>query len=57
MLTDVADVPLVVQMVAANQSDDTTLLPLVVHLPAVRGKPSRPKQKPAAVVADKAFDD
>ena len=57
MLTDAAGVPLVVQTVAANQSDGTTLLPLVVNLPAVRGKPGRPKQTPAAVVADKAFDD
>lgn len=49
--------PLVVQTVPANQHDVTTLLPLLVNIPAVRGKPGRPKQKPAAVLADKGFDD
>ena len=44
-------------MVAANQHDGTTMLPLVVNLPAVAGKPGRPKQKPGMVVADKAYDD
>lgn len=48
--------PLVVQMVPANQHDVTTLLPLVTDLPAVAGKPGRPKRKPEQVVADKAFD-
>ena len=57
MLTDAAGVPLVVQMVAANQHDGTTMLPLVVNLPAVAGKPGRPKQKPGMAVADKAYDD
>jgi transposase len=50
-------VPLAVQTEAANQHDGALLLPLVVDLPAVGGKPGRPKQKPDAVVADKAFDD
>ena len=57
MLTDAAGVPLVVQMVAANQHDGTTMLPLVVNLPAVAGKPGRPKQKPGMAVTDKAYDD
>jgi transposase len=48
-------VPLVVQLTAANRHDVNTLLPLVVEIPAVAGKPGRPKQKPAALVADKAF--
>ena len=34
-----------------------TLLPLVVDLPAVAGKPGHPKHKPDQVVADKAYDD
>jgi transposase len=34
-----------------------TLLPLVVEIPAVAGKPGRPQQKPDTIVADKAFDD
>lgn len=43
-------------MTAANRHDLTTVLPLVTEIPAVPGKPGRPKQKPAALVADKAFD-
>jgi transposase len=41
---------------AANQHDVNTCLPLVIEMPAVAGKPGRPKQKPTALVADKAFD-
>jgi transposase len=57
LLTDAGGVPLVVQTVPANQHDVTTLLPLVTEMPAVAGKPGRPKQKPDMLVADKAFDD
>ena len=57
MLTDAEGVPFVVQIVAANRHDGTTLLPLVIDLPAVAGKPGRPKRKPDMLVADKAFDD
>jgi transposase len=42
---------------AANAHDIRAALPLVTEIPAVPGKPGRPKQKPAALVADKAFDD
>lgn len=56
-MTDAAGVPLVVQFTAANCHDVNTLLPLVVDIPAVAGKPGRPKQKPDTLVADKAFDD
>lgn len=45
-----------VETVPANQHDATTLLPLIVELPAVAGKPGRPKQKPAKLIADKGFD-
>lgn len=45
-----------IQLDAANQHDVNTLLPLIVEIPAVGGKPGRPKQKPEALVADKAFD-
>lgn len=55
-MTDAAGVPLVVQLEAANRHDVKALLPLVVKLPAVRGKRGRPKQKPASLVADNAFD-
>ena len=48
--------PLVVQTAAAHEHDSTTLLPLVIDIPAVGGKPGHPKSKPASLVADKAFD-
>jgi transposase len=57
VLTDATGMPLVVQTVPANQHDVTTMLPLVVNMPAVAGKPGRPKRQPAMIVADKAFDD
>ena len=55
-MTDATGVPLVIQVEAANRHDVNTLLPLVVNIPAVSGKPGRPKQKPETAVADKAFD-
>jgi transposase len=57
VLTDAEGTPLVVQIVPANQHDVTTLLPLVLDMPAIAGKVGRPKQKPDSLVADKAFDD
>jgi transposase len=57
VLTDAAGVPMVVQVVPANWHDGTTMLPLLVDMPAVAGKPGRPKWKPEKIVADKAFDD
>lgn len=44
VLTDAGSVPLVVQTAPANQHDVTTMLPLVVNLPAVAGKRGVPKQ-------------
>lgn len=56
VLTDATGTPLVVQTVPANQHDVTTMLPLVVNMPTVAGKPGRPKRQPNMIVADKAFD-
>jgi hypothetical protein len=56
LLTDASGAPLVLQLAAANRHDVNMLLPLVLDIPPVAGKPGRPKQKPEAVVADKAFD-
>ena len=46
LLTDAGGIPLVVQLQSANQHDVNTCLPLVIEMPAVAGKPGRPKQKP-----------
>ena len=48
--------PLAVNVAAANTHDVRTALPLVVASPAVAGRPGRPKQKPATLVADKGYD-
>jgi transposase len=56
LLTDAAGAPLVIQLRGANEHDLNAALPLITEIPAVAGKPGRPKQKPAAFVADKAFD-
>lgn len=55
-MTDAGGIPLVVQFTAANRHDVKTLLPLLVDLPAVAGKPGHPKHKPDQLLADKAFD-
>jgi transposase len=47
---------LVVQTAAANEHDSTLLLPLVIDIPAVAGKPGHPKRKPDSLMADKGFD-
>lgn len=48
---------MVMHLAPANQHDGSTLLPLVLDMPAVPGKVGRPKQKPERVVADKGYDD
>ena len=55
--TDATGAPLVVQTLPASQHEVTTMLWLVVNMPAVAGKPGRPRRHPAMIVADKAFDD
>jgi transposase len=56
LLTDAKGTPLVVIITGAERNDHTQLLPLAEHLPAVRGKPGRPKQKPKAIYADRGYD-
>jgi transposase len=52
-------IPLAVQLSAANAHDATQLLPLVDAIPPIigpRGKPGRPRKRPAKLHADKAYD-
>lgn len=55
-LTDGNGIPLVVILTAANVHDIKELLPLVDHIPAVRGKRGRPRHRPDRVQADTAYD-
>ena len=48
-----------VRLSAANAHDTTQLLPLVDAIPPIvspRGKPGRPRKRPAKLHADKAYD-
>jgi transposase len=52
-------IPLAVCLSAANTHDSTQLLPLVDAIPPIigpRGKPGRPRKRPAKLHADKAYD-
>lgn len=56
VLTDGKGTPLSAQVTAANTHDVTQLLPLVDAVPPVLGQPGRPKQRPAELYADRAYD-
>lgn len=56
LLTDGWGVPLVLILTAANVHDVKELLPLVDHIPPVRGKPGPPRRHPDRVQADTAYD-
>jgi transposase len=52
-------IPLAVRLSAANAHDATQLLPLIDAIPPFigpRGKPGRPRKRPAKLHADKAYD-
>lgn len=57
LLTDGQGVPLAITITAGNTHDTRAALTTVVDLNPVRGKPGRPKSRPATLVADKAYDD
>ena len=48
--------PLATLLTGANAHDVTALLPLVEAIPAVKGKPGRPRRRPARVQGDRAYD-
>jgi len=56
LIVDGHGVPLEVQLSGANTPDIKQLLPLVVNLPAVRGKPGHPRTRPEKLFADRAYD-
>ena len=55
-ITDANGVPLAVCVTAANKNDITQLLPLVDAIPAIAGKPGRPRKRPDAVQGDRGYD-
>lgn len=55
LCTDAQGVPLSAQVTAANVHDSRQLQPLLLAIPAVRGKAGRPRQRPDAVQGDRAY--
>ena len=56
LLTDGNGTPLAAILTAANRHDVTQLLPLLDAVPPVRGKAGRPRRRPDALYADRAYD-
>ncbi len=59
LVVDRNGIPLAVRLSAANAHDATQLLPLVDAIPSIigpRGRPGRPRKRPAKLHADKAYD-
>ena len=59
MAVDRNGIPLAVYLSAANAHDSKLLVPLVDAIPSIigpRGKPRRPRKRPAKLHADKAYD-
>ena len=59
LLIDAGGIPLAVGLSAANTHDSQLLEPMVDAVPAVigpRGRPGRPRRRPAKLHADKGYD-
>lgn len=56
VITDGAGTPLAAILTGANAADVTQLEALVDAIPPVRGKPGRPRRRPDALYADRAYD-
>jgi transposase len=56
LLTDANGVPLADTLTGAQRHDVTQLLPLVDGIPPIKGKPGRPRRRPAIVQGDRAYD-
>jgi transposase len=56
VITEGAGIPLAVRLTGGNRHDVTQLLPLLDAIPAVRGKHGRPRRRPDALYADRAYD-
>jgi transposase len=56
VLTDANGTPMAARLTAANRHDVTQLLPLVDAVPAVAGKPGRPRCRFEKVQGDRGYD-
>jgi transposase len=55
-LTDANGLPIVVTLTGANRHDVTQLLPLVNAVPAIAGKPGRPRYRFECLHGDRGYD-
>lgn len=55
-MTDANGIPLATALTGANRHDVTQLTTLVENVPPVAGKPGRPRCRPDALYADRAYD-
>jgi transposase len=56
LLVDGGGIPLAWILTGGNRQDCTQLIPLLERVPAVKGKPGRPRRRPERVTADRAYD-
>lgn len=56
MITDGGGIPLATVLTGGNTNDVTQLLALVEAIPPVRGRRGRPRRRPDALYADRAYD-
>jgi transposase len=57
MISDARGTPLAVSLTGGNRHDVTQLIPLTDAVPRVGGQPGRPRHRPDAIYADRAYDD
>jgi transposase len=55
-LVDATGLPLAFTVTGGNRNDVTQLIPLLDAVPAVRGRPGRPRSRPDSVIADRGYD-
>jgi IS5 family transposase len=56
VITDGNGIPLAVSLTGGNRNDVLQLMPLIEAVPPVRGKVGKPRRRPAALYADRAYD-
>ncbi len=56
LLVDATGIPLAYSVTGGNRNDVTQLIPLLDRVPAVAGRPGRPRRRPEQLVADRGYD-
>src|SRR3954453_23007374 len=56
LLVDATGIPLAWTVTGGNRHDVTQLIPLLDRVPAVAGRPGRPRRRPARGGADRGYD-